>query len=332
MGRDYSRDPDASPSDPRPKWWQTIGGSQKPSPYETAAWTYTQTVVIEEDSCEEEPDGSIECSVELPEWWETLGGTLYPYATASWTYHQEYDYIFEFQVVAAEEFVVYDDWYFNVVVEELVFDNGAFNAPRPALTLDEAEYNEYGERGIRVRRTFAEVSVYDSLASYPGALPTIPQPLGTLATEPSSANAALVLADPASMGDTALGAETAGAYFADIETDAPPEVSSEIVGDGDYDGVEIEITRPSNKYDDRPPGTLLGKVSYEIYGSVATITSWTHYNWEDDTPVLKACKALINELPDCVVEVVVEDDPTAFWTSLGFKQLVKGDPYLRLFR
>jgi len=83
--------------------------------------------------------------------------------------------------------------------------------------------------------------------------------------------------------------------------------------------------------DDRPPGTLLGSVSYELFGNTVTITDWEHLNWQDDTPVLQAVRVLINELPDCVKEVRVLDSPRAFWTSLGFEQDVKGDQYLHLY-
>lgn len=83
--------------------------------------------------------------------------------------------------------------------------------------------------------------------------------------------------------------------------------------------------------EDRPPGTLLGSVSYELFDDTVTITDWEHLNWGDDTPVLQAVKVLINELPDCVKEVRVLDSPRAFWTSLGFEQDVKGDQYLHLY-
>lgn len=330
MPRDHSRDPDASPGD-IPKWWGTLGETDKPSPYATSAWTYTQTVVVEEESCEEEPDGSLDCTQDLPEWWEQLGGTLRPYATASWTYHQDSDFEYEFYYVTPSEFLVFDETYFSRTEGGIVLDSGLFNSP-PGDLYDEAEIGPNGQRGFNVKRTFAEVSVYDSLASYPGFLPAIPEPLGNLATEPEPASTSFVSVDVSGAGGPDVGVEEESTYRATLILDTPAVSSREIVADGDFDGYYIEFTTPSNSAYDRPPGTLLGKVSYEVYGSTATIMSWSHYNWEDDTPVRKAMQALIHDLPDCVGEVRVEDDPTAFWVSLGFTQDYKGDPYLRLYR
>jgi hypothetical protein len=136
------------------------------------------------------------------------------------------------------------------------------------------------------------VLVYDQYANSPGILPLISQPTGVLATDPSLL---------------------------------------EISGDGDLDGVLIEAARSSVPQDDRPPGTLLGSVSYELFGSTVTITDWEHLNWQDDTPVYKAVKVIINELPACVSEIKVLDPPHAFWTSLGFLPNFKGDQYLHLY-
>lgn len=292
MGRDYSRDPDASPFD-LPKWWQAIGESQKPSPYESASWAFFQTTVVEDNACEETPEGTFDCDPE-DAWWETLGGTLRPYASASWAYFQESDLVLESFVWT--EFFTLDDLLFQDSGDkDLIVDDGFFNASSPAAEVyDEAEWGSAGERVIMVKRTFAEVSVYDTYASYPGRIAEIAESLGDIATDPSAQDF--------------------------IRTDGLSE---------DF---FIEAQRSGEPGDDRPPGSLLAKVSYEIFGTVAKITSWSHYNWEDDEPVRKACEVLIRELPDCITEVTVEDDPTAFWVSLGFKQVVKGEPLLHLYR
>lgn len=292
MGRDYSRDPDSSPFD-QPKWWDLIGESQKPSPYATASWAFFQTSVVE-DTCGETEEGTFECDTDTL-WWETLGGTLRPYASASWSYFQESDIILESFITTIFEF--FDDGEFpDDQDKDLVIDEGLFNGTQASLeVIDEEEWNAGGDRVVMVKRTFAEISVYDTHASSPGNVADIAEPLGDLVTDP---------ANPLDF----------------VKTDEVPESRF------------LQLERTAEPGDDRPPGTLLGKISYEIFGAVAKITSWTHYNWEDDEPIRKACEVLIRELPDCVTEVVVEDDPTAFWTSLGFKQVVKGEPLLHFYR
>jgi len=37
-----------------PSWWNTLGGDG-PKPYATAAWSYSQVVVEEDDSCDPGP-------------------------------------------------------------------------------------------------------------------------------------------------------------------------------------------------------------------------------------------------------------------------------------
>lgn len=176
-----------------------------------------------------------------------------------------------------------------------------------------------------MKRKLARVLVYDQLADSPGVIPLIPQSLGTLTADP-------VVNDPLGIDPPSddLGSEQSGTLQAIISIDLNPS-PLEIECDGDFLGDVIEAVRPSTPYDDRPPGTLLGSVSYEIFGDVATITDWEHLNWQDDTPVRKAVRVIINELPDCVHEVRVLDGPHAFWTSLGFLPDYKGDQYLHLY-
>lgn len=75
-------------------------------------------------------------------------------------------------------------------------------------------------------------------------------------------------------------------------------------------------------------GTPLGSLSYEIEGNLLTITDWSHYSWHNATPVLKAFRSLRSNIPDCVSTIVVRDEPTAFWTSLGFELPFKGSEVL----
>lgn len=176
-----------------------------------------------------------------------------------------------------------------------------------------------------MKRKLARVLVYDQLADSPGVIPLIPQPLGVLATDPN-------IDDPLGIDPTSdeLGSEQLGILQDVISINLSPS-PLEIECDGDFLGDIIEAVRASTPYDDRPPGTLLGSVSYEVFGDVATITDWEHLNWQDDTPVRKAVQLVINELPDCVKKVRVLDGPRAFWTSLGFLPDYKGDQYLHLY-
>ena len=75
-------------------------------------------------------------------------------------------------------------------------------------------------------------------------------------------------------------------------------------------------------------GTPLGSLSYELQGGLLRLTNWSHYGWHDASPVRKAFRALEGSLSECVLTVVVKDDPTAFWTALGFYSPFKGSPDL----
>lgn len=301
-------------------WWTTIGKSG-PTPYATKAWTYSQ-VVIEED---QETLPELQPTFNL-EWWETIGDSgPKPYATAAWTYLQEVSFTLEFVPVSLKLYFAYDEeFYPRTKGLGVVLDSGYFGQKGEAV-YDSAFYLG-GERGILMKRKLARVLVYDQLADSPGLLPAIPQPLGVLATDPNFGDP--LETDP--IGDE-IGAELNNVYWASINGDTGPQESLEIAGDGDLDGVLIEAARASIPQDDRPPGTLLGSVSYELFGSTVTITDWEHLNWQDDTPVYKAVKVILNELPDCVTEIKVLDPPHAFWTSLGFRPNFKGDQYLHLY-
>lgn len=226
-------------------------------------------------------------------WWESLlSPEVKPYATAAWTYHQEVVLDEEFVRVSLSLFVNYDEeFYPRLFGKGIVLDSGTFDADRTGAKVYDGAYFLGEERFTVMKRKLARVLVYDQLADSPGVLPLIPQPLGILTTDSVTTN-------------------------------------SEIEGDGALLGSLIEAARVSNEQDDRPPGNLLGSVSYEILDTIATITDWEHLNWQDDTPVYRAVKVILNELPECISEVKVLDPPHAFWTSLGFKPDYKGDPYL----
>lgn len=304
-----------------PAWWDTIGQSG-PAPYATKAWTYSQVVIEEDDQ--------VALSGPQPilnlEWWETLGDSgPKPYATAAWTYHQEVSFTLEFVPLSLKLYFAYDEEYYpRTKGFGVILDSGYFGQKGEAV-YDSAYYSG-GERGILMKRKLARVLVYDQLADSPGPLPLIPQPLGNLATDPNFGDP--LETDP--VGED-IGAELNNVYWASINADTGPQESLEIVGDGELDGTFIEAARASVPQDDNPPGTVLGSVSYELFGNTVTITDWEHLNWQDDMPVYKAVKVILNELPECVTEVKVLDPPHAFWTSLGFRPNFKGDQYLHLY-
>ena len=328
MRNKYAVDPDDVTSSARVAWWESLPLNDA-EPYATAAWKYSQTVLeVTEESDEPSSMGDQDdLDVEEVSWWETIGGEgPKPYATATWQYLFDSDLLFEIIAISTTELAALDEGVFGEGEERSSYDAGLFGS-RPGILIDGVFYTTTGY-GIEVKRTFAEIKVYDSLASSPGPLPLISQPVGNLATEPNGGGD-IVLLDPASLGDTDLGTDP---FEVRLETDIPPLESQEIlINGGGFDGFAIEFQRLSNKADDTPPGQLLGQVNYEIFGSVATITSWDHYNWEDDTPIRKAVLAMLNGLPDEVIEVRVLDDPTALWQSLGFNRAYKGDPYIHYF-
>jgi hypothetical protein len=145
--------------------------------------------------------------------------------------------------------------------------------------------------GQALERKLGIIQIYDSLASSPGALGSILQPLGVMGTDPEAASS-------------------------NISTD--PE------------GVSIELVRSTVSGDDIPPGTLLASISYEIFLGVFTILDWEHLNWADDSPIVLGIKTLLRNVPGIVSEVRVQNNPRPFWTSLGFTPDYKGDPYLHI--
>ena len=266
-----------------------------------------------------------------PKWWEEIGATTRPspYATASWTYF--HDYVTELQIPVVKPFALdngdnilnnlypigYDGGIFNstepiqIVLDEggwnqkpviadngddfstniytILYNGGLFNTNDiREVVLDELGYasdQPIGDPTEYVKQYFASVKVYDGKASSPGPLEKVVMELGELSNEDDT----LILTE---QGDEML-----------VDTFATKEYE-----------------------DDR--GQLLGEIHYEIIGPLLTITDWSHYKWHDASPVKKAFKVLINDIPDCVDIVTVKDTPTAFWRHLGFRYVDKGDDML----
>jgi hypothetical protein len=231
---------------------------------------------------------------ELPEWWETLGGEgPKPYAAAAWTYQQT--------VVEEEEAenLSFLEWWETLGGE----------GPKPYEVAAWAYLQE-----VSFVLEFVAVSeslffVYDE-EYYPRLFG-----LGTVLDSGYFGQVGEAVYDEAYY----LGGQR-GVLM-------KRKLARILVYDKLADSPGI-LVLPE---EDRPPGTLLGSVSYELFGDLVTITDWEHLNWRDDTPVIQAVKVLIHEVPDCVKEIRVLDNPHAFWISLGFENDFKGDQYLHLY-
>ena len=224
-------------------------------------------------------------------WWESLGPTQRPspYAAASWRYLQ--DYHVDITEVPAIPAVVYDNGdVFSQYNQPIDWDGGFFNPPAPPfVVLDGGGYNEHGQIVVYDKTTFATVYVYDQAASYP---------------------------DVRGLNKIILNT-------GDLSTDPDADVLLTESGYSFYG------EQPAQTWDDTPPGTCLGTLSYTLTETRVDIQSWEHYNWRDASPVKQAFRAMINSLPQCVESVHVKDDPTAFWVDLGFRYVDKGDTELK---
>lgn len=277
----------------QPRWWEQIGGSQSPSPYATASWVYRHSWITEEKAQ----------STTDPIEYELDNGS-------SFANHRPGD----------------------------TYDSGFFNTPRTgALMLDEGGFSQTGDPLVYVKHYFGTMSVYDAKASYPA---------------PQQLEQRLVPGDK-TVGYLGTIMDIRDALIQDNSDDIlnPIPNPNRILNSGEFDragpgitlnemeflvlptGIQLIINYtqsevPDYDDDDDARGTLLGQVNYEISGANLTITDWSHYNWHNSQPVKKAVKVLINEKPDCAEVVMVENQPTPFWKSLGFECPYKGSPIL----
>lgn len=246
---------------------------------------------------------------------------IYPYLD-TWQCFQSTTIVYEFEPFQ-DPLLQFDETLVGRVSLGIILDGGLVGEVYQTI-YDSGEFNSEGLIGYTVKKILAEITVYDSLHSQPGNIYEIPEDLGTLETEAEAENPQYLLQDPENNQIT----NEASTSFV---TDSEDVTSDTVVGDGDQDSVSLVISGNSNPSYDKPPGHLLASLSYEMVGSIATITAWSHPNWEDDAPLRKAVETMLNTLPNCIFEVQVEDDPTPFWTSFGFRSAVKGDPVLRLY-
>jgi hypothetical protein len=304
-----------------PRWFETVGPTQRPSPYATASWVCVQTY---DEILQEVPDSGVEP-------------------------------------------IVLDNWRdFAVWLYPDVYDGGTFaQLDLPHEDLNGGIYTSAGSGSTAryIKHTFATVKVYDSKASHPGPYQDLDVALGFLSIDSDGLPALIEeIVDPNTLaiydngdrmqvpipnpleiydsGDFSqwgLGIVLDGAEFCikngeqeiinKVETIFEDGANLQTEGSPTPD-LLIEVTKVATSKDDIPPGKLLGEINYEMAECDVVITDWSHYNWMDDLPVRKAFKCLVNSLPADVKNVYVKDSPHAFWTSLGFEQVEKGDRVL----
>jgi len=300
------------------KWHQQIGPTRKPSPYATAAWSYAQN--FQEVLVEVESNQIIDV---------LDNGT-------------------DFRV-----------WLFP----NSLYDGGLFtqiNFPRDYE--DSGLYSSTSATIETIKQIFASVKVYDSKASDPTIDDTTIE-IAELAIDSDGVavdteitvepddfflfdngsnfqlpipNQSLVY-DSGSFAQQGLGIsldggtfriENGGMIFFDSVSVVYVAGASLAANGAPNNGDLISVTRTSIQSDDTPPGKLLGRVDFEVKNCEVIITDWSHQNWQDDTPVRKAVKRMVNSLPSDITKISVTDRPSAFWTSLGFVKQSKDDDTL----
>ena len=113
----------------------------------------------------------------------------------------------------------------------------------------------------------------------------------------------------------------------------------ELNGDTYPPGTYLEATVAQSYGAEDSPGSVLGRINYEVVECVAVITDWSHYHWDTDEPIRRAFRALINNLPTTVTNIYVPaldegnnqlktSPDKAMWISLGFVHQSKEAPML----
>ena len=293
LERGYNYDPNRLASADS-LWWEELGTTLGPAPYETAAWCYyqafDQTLIAVPDNT---PDIILDGGVGIDDGTFGVVGLL---TQAS----------IELDAENGSQLFTDGDCAWTNPTVSVIVDDGVVGTWQqtvfPTVQYDGGKFNSEGERFRVERLTFASVYVYDCKASYPTngtSLQNVTLHQQNLLTDMPTLP---LLAD-----------ENAPGVF-ELAADTP-------------DGV------PAIFYDDQPPGTQLGRLNFELLCNTVTVTDWDHYGWNDSTPVVKAFEAMVNGLPQCADprfggKIVVRDDPTAFLVANGFVHEYKGSSML----
>ena len=299
-------------------------------------------------------------------WYKQVGPTRKPapYATASWKYFQNWVEVLK----SADTNEIIDVLDNGENFREWLFPNGIYDGGLfsqinfPRSTEDSGLYTLSSTIEV-TKQIFASVKVYDTKASDPGPYSEQTLDLADLAIDSDGQpivtdiivdisdfdtfdnggdiqnpvpNPSLIY-DSGTFGQQGLGITIDSANYAisngeQIYFDNVTVTyiaGSTLEADGDPNGGNIlGVTRTVIPSDDIPPGDLLGRIDFEVENCEVTITDWSHSNWQDDTPVRKAVKRMVNTLPESITKVSVRDQPSAFWTSLGFVRGTKNDDTL----
>jgi len=291
--RGLTVDPNAEPLTPE-SWWNEIGGTQTPSPYAAASWTYWHKWVTEEEPVKNTDD--IEYELDNGEG-------------------------FGNPVVGQ----VYDSSLINQLppVGYLILDEGGFTQ-----TGEPIKYIKHYYGKVKVYDTLASAPAQPipeeriiQEGRYVGYTATVINP-EELVIKDNSFDFQVPVPNPDDILDSMLYPRSGLGFIYD-------EAMYEISPGGDQDIVDPNQPGvPDYDFDDFPSGQLLGEINYEISGPHLTITDWSHYNWHDAKPVRNAVKVLLKEKPECVEVVAVENNPTPFWRTLGFVHTHKGSDML----
>ena len=299
-------------------------------------------------------------------WYKQVGPTRKPapYATASWEYFQNWVEVLK-SADTNEIIDVLDNgedfrkWLFP----DSLYDGGLFSQINfPRSTEDSGLYTSSSTIEV-TKQIFASVKVYDTHASSPGAYfdqtldvaelaidsdgqPVVTDIIVDISEFDTFDNGAdfqnpnpnpSLSYDGGTFGQQGLGITLDSANYSikngqQIYFDSVTVVyiaGSSLQADGTPDGGNtLNVTRTVIQSDDTPPGDLLGRIDFEVENCEVIITDWSHTNWQDDTPVRKAVKKMVNTLPENITKVSVKDQPSAFWTSLGFIRKTKNDDML----
>ena len=300
-------------------------------------------------------------------WYKQVGPTRKPapYATASWAYSQ--NWVEVLKSLGTNEIVdVLDngenfrDWLFP----ENIYDGGLFSQINFPRDFEDSGLYSSTSTDTLIKQIFASVKVFDTYASSPGPFNETAVEVAELSIDSDgvAVETDLIVSisdflqfdngsniqnpvpnpnlsyDGGTFAQQGLGVVLNGANYS-IGSDGTQIYFDRIfvvyadgailTADGTPNsGDEIVVTRTVIQKDDIPPGKLLGQIDFEVENCEVTITDWSHYNWQDDTPVRKAFKRLVNSLPEDITKVSVKDQPSAFWTSLGFEKGSKDDNFL----
>lgn len=91
----------------------------------------------------------------------------------------------------------------------------------------------------------------------------------------------------------------------------------------------IQVTKDGSSGGCWTAEDIVGRLVYDVIDCVAVITDWTHCGWENNTPVKRAFRVMLSQLPQSVTNIYVPAPSTSYlWTSLGFQPLEGNDQML----